>query len=205
MTASPTNRARNRLDTRADIESAVVKGSLWTMIHVASSTPIAVIVNAVVARVLGPADYGRLALITLVVAVAGQVSNFSVSEGVVQWGAAAHARGDRTMVDRLLRASLGYHLLVQLPLLVIVVALLGRGAGPLVLGALLVSVAVPEQRYDNHQQRELDEQVVAQRGSQQPVHHGSVAPGMGRGSPLDDTLADAEVRHLTRDRHDQGD
>ena len=125
------------------MENAVIAGSLWTAIYVASSTPIAVVVNAVVARVLGPADYGRLALITLIVALAGQISNFSVSEGVIQWGAAAHARGDRSMVDRLLRASLGYHLLIQLPLLAIVVTLIGRGAGPLVLGALLVSVALP--------------------------------------------------------------
>ena len=128
---------------RDDVEGAVVSGSIWTMLHVAMSTPIALVVNAIVARVLGPAEYGKLALITMVVAIAGQVSNFSVSEGVIQWGAAAHARGDKAFVDRLLRASLGYHLVVQLPLLVIVVTLLGAGAGPLVLGALVLSVALP--------------------------------------------------------------
>jgi O-antigen/teichoic acid export membrane protein len=92
---------------------------------------------------LGVADYGRLALLTLLVSLATTLTNAGVSEAVMQWGAAAFARGDDAQVNMLLRRSLGYHLLVQLPLMVITVVVLARGQSWLVLVSLVLSVMLP--------------------------------------------------------------
>ena len=113
------------------------------MIHTIVAAPIAFVANAIVSRSLGVADYGRLALITLVITIATSVTDLGVSDGVIQWGAAAHARGDRTVVNSLLMRSLGYRLAFQLPIMAVTVAVIGRGEPPLVLLALLVCVAAP--------------------------------------------------------------
>lgn len=129
--------------TAGTLERHAVHGALWTAMHTMTSMPLAFAANAIVARVLGAADYGQLAVLTLVMSVAVQLTNMGVSDGVSQWGAAAHARGQRREVDSLLRRSLGFHLAVQLPFLVLVVLLLARDAPPVVTAALLMSVVIP--------------------------------------------------------------
>jgi O-antigen/teichoic acid export membrane protein len=129
--------------TAGDLQRRAISGSFWTAVNALVGVPVAFIANAVVARYLGVTDYGRLAFLTLGLSLAVQVTNFGVSDSTVRWGAVAHAMGKREQVDRLLRKSLGYHLLFQLPLLVATVLWLSRGSALLIQGVLLVSVAVP--------------------------------------------------------------
>ena len=128
---------------RGELQRRAIAGSFWTAVHTLVSVPLAFVVNAVVARVLGPAEYGGLAFLTLALSIAAQVSNLGVSDATIQWGAAAAAKGDRPEVARLLRSSLGFHLSVQLPLLVVTVLVLARDLGPVIAAVLLVSVVLP--------------------------------------------------------------
>jgi starch synthase len=126
-----------------DLQRSASHGSLWTMVHTVLAFPLAFVANAIVARSLGAENYGRLAIITLIMGLAIGVSNSGVTEGIQQWGAAAHARGDTKTVDELLRKSLGFHLLVQLPLLVVTACILGHDQPLPVLGALLIAAIFP--------------------------------------------------------------
>src|SRR5437588_10920042 len=101
----------------AEIQRRAVAGSVWTALHSLLSVPLAFVANAVVARALGPAAYGSLAFYLLTYTVAFQVTNLGVSDGVIQWGAGAYARGDVGTVQGLLRKSLGYHVMFQFPML----------------------------------------------------------------------------------------
>src|SRR3954451_4556109 len=77
--------------TRGELQQRALQGSMWTALHSITAAPIAFVANALVARALGPVDYGRLALLTLVVGLVLQVSDLGVTGGMVQWGAAAQA------------------------------------------------------------------------------------------------------------------
>jgi O-antigen/teichoic acid export membrane protein len=126
-----------------ELQRTASRGSLWTMAHTLLAIPLAFAANAVVARMLGPSDYGTLAILALGMGLVVQASNLGVSDAVQQWGAAAHARSDRAEVDRLLRSSLGYHIAVQMPILVLAALLLGRSQPALVVLTLVVGVALP--------------------------------------------------------------
>ncbi len=121
-----------------ELQRRAISGSFWTVLHTIVSVPLAFVVNAVVARVLGPADYGDLAILTLALSLAGTVAGLGVADATIQWGAAASARGDRHEVGELLRKNLGLHLLIQLPVTIAVVLVLGREAG---MTAALVLIA----------------------------------------------------------------
>lgn len=112
-----------------ELQQRAIRGSLWTVIHTVSSVPLAFVVNAVVARVLGPADYGRLAVLTLIISIVSQVANAGVDGATVLWGASSAARGARGEVRRLLARNLGFHLAVQLPLMSIAVLGVSGQAG----------------------------------------------------------------------------
>jgi O-antigen/teichoic acid export membrane protein len=123
--------------TVQDLQTRAVRGSLWTILHVAISTPVAVAANALVARSLGVVNYGSLAVLTLAAALALSISDLGVTEATVQWGAAAHSKGNRQFVAELLQKALGFHLLVQLPVVAVVLAVVARGENLPLLGALL--------------------------------------------------------------------
>lgn len=127
----------------ANLQRRAVSGSMWTALHTIIAAPLAFVANAVVARVLGPASYGELAFLTLALGLATQLTHLSFSGGVIQWGAAVEAQGDRPAADTLLRRSLGYHVLVQLPLLVLAVVVLAREQSWWIRAALLASVVLP--------------------------------------------------------------
>lgn len=126
-----------------ELQRRAVQGSLWTVVHVVVAVPVAFVANAVVARALGVEDYGRLAVLTLALSIAVGVTNLGFSDGVVQWGAAAHARGDEAAKRELVRRSLGFHLFVQLPPLLVFVGAVAHDEGMLVLASLLASVILP--------------------------------------------------------------
>jgi O-antigen/teichoic acid export membrane protein len=110
-----------------ELQRRAVRGSLWTSIHTISSVPVAFLANAVAARALGVADYGTLAFLTVWFAIAVQIANAGFSASIIQWGASAEARGERAQADDLLRRSMGFHVAVELPLLVAAVWALARG------------------------------------------------------------------------------
>ena len=105
--------------SRRSLQELAIRGSLWTVLHTILSMPIAFVANVVVARVLGPGGYGSLALLTAALTAAMVVANFGFTSATVQWGAAAEAAGDRAETRRLLSRSSGFHLLVELPLLLL--------------------------------------------------------------------------------------
>jgi O-antigen/teichoic acid export membrane protein len=126
----------------SELQRRAVAGSFWTAVHTLVSVPLAFVVNAVVARVLGPAEYGGLAFLTLALALAVQVTNAGVSDATVQWGAGAAARGARQEVSELLARSLGFHVAVQLPFLVATVVILAESDG-LVAAVIVAAVVIP--------------------------------------------------------------
>ena len=127
----------------SEIQRRSISGSLWTGIHTIVSVPAAFLANAVVARSLGVLDYGELALLTVTLTLAMQFANFGFSSALIQWGSAAEARGSHRDVDRLLRRSLGFHVLVELPVLVVVAAVLTRGESWWIAAAVLAGVSLP--------------------------------------------------------------
>ena len=128
--------------TAAALQGAAASGAVWTVVHTVVSVPLAFAANAVVARALGPTGYGRLAVVTLVLGVATSLTNLGVTDAALQWGAAAHARGDSATVDGMLRRVLGFAVLVQLPLLLVTVLVVLRGSSPAAVAAALLGVAL---------------------------------------------------------------
>jgi O-antigen/teichoic acid export membrane protein len=128
--------------SRGELQRRAVAGSLWTGLHALLAAPTAFTANAIVARLLGPTDYGRLAFLTLMLALAAQLTHLGFSSGITQYGAQAEAVGDTASAERLLSRSLGFHVLVQLPLLAAAAVVLGRGESLPVLLTLLAGIVL---------------------------------------------------------------
>lgn len=125
------------------MQSRAASGAIWTLLHVAFSLPLAFLVNIVLARVLGVADYGRLAYLTMVMEIAGVIAMVGVGSGLIQFGAKAHSRGDHDTVRGLLRRTQGFRVLVGAPLLTGVVLLLVDVPALLLVFAILFGVWLP--------------------------------------------------------------
>jgi len=114
--------------TRAELQTAAVSGSIWTSFHATLALPLAVAVNVIVARTLGPIQLGYLATLIAAYGIATTVANMGVSDATIQWGAGAFARGKSEKLAELVRRCSGYHLVVETPLIVGVTAVLLRNA-----------------------------------------------------------------------------
>lgn len=131
-----------RLD-RAQLQRRAVSGAMWTLLHVALSLPLAFVVNIVLARVLGVADYGRLAYLTMVMEIVGVIVMVGVGSGLIQFGAKAHSRGDHATVNSILRRTQGFRVLIGAPILTGVVLLLADVPVALLILAILFGIWVP--------------------------------------------------------------
>lgn len=132
-----------RLD-RQQLQRRAVSGAMWTLLHVLLSLPLAFVVNIVLARVLGVADYGRLAYLTMVMQIVGAVVTVGVGAGLIQFGAKAHSAGDHQTVRSLLGRTQGFRILVGAPIMTGVVLYLANGVAPSLLAlAILFGVWVP--------------------------------------------------------------
>lgn len=129
--------------SRRDLQDRAVRGAAWTLIHTLVSLPLAFIVNIVIARILGVVDYGRLAYLTAVLGFASNVISLGVGTGVVQFGAKAHAAGRIDEVRHLLGASLGFRLLVTVPILTFVIIRIADVEPWLVAVAVAFGVFIP--------------------------------------------------------------
>ena len=139
MTTTPPDPSDPESLSGAELQRRAVGGTLWTAVHTVTAVPLAFVANAVVARILGVEDYGAFAFLTIGFVLAIQVANGGFSAALVQWGAVAEVAGRRAETDGLLRRSLGFHLVVELPLLLAAVALLAHDAGAGMIAVLAVS------------------------------------------------------------------
>lgn len=142
MTARNASAEEGPLD-RSQLQSRAASGAMWTLVHVLVSLPLAFAVNIVLARVLGVADYGRLAYLTMVMEIAGVIVTIGVAAGLTQFGAKAHAKGDYNGVRALLSQSQGFRLLVGSPILTFIVVFLADVPLALLLTALLFGIWIP--------------------------------------------------------------
>ena len=110
----------------AELQRRAVAGSLWTGIHTIVYLPVAFVANAIIARTLGVTDYGHLAFLTVVLGLAIPFANFGFVPAFIQRGSRAEAAGRRRESNDLLQRSLGFHLMIELPILVAVVGALTR-------------------------------------------------------------------------------
>ena len=140
MTAA--RRDGDALDRRG-LQDRAVRGAVWTMLHTVISLPLGFVVNLVLARVLDTVGYGRLALLTTVITIAGSVVAIGLTPAMVQFGAKAHAAGRTDEVIRLLRSAQGFRLLVVAPVLTIVVTTVIDVPTPLLLLAILFGIWAP--------------------------------------------------------------
>ncbi len=128
---------------RGELQEKAIRGAAWTLLHTLVSVPLAFAVNLVVARVLGVADFGRLAYLSMVMDVASGVVALGIGSALVQFGAKAHAAGRREEVRQLLSASQGFRLLVAAPLLSLMVVALVRVDVTFLLLAIAFGIWVP--------------------------------------------------------------
>jgi O-antigen/teichoic acid export membrane protein len=79
--------------------------------------PIAFVANAVVARSLGVEGYGELAFLTVALTLAFPLANLGFTPAFIQAGSRAETSGRHGVADQLLQRSLGFHLAIELPIL----------------------------------------------------------------------------------------
>ena len=123
-----------------EIQGRAVKGSIWTAINTLAFLPMAFIANAIIARNLGVANYGRLAFLTAIFALVLPLTNFGFTTAFLQRGSRAEATGERAAAGDLLERSLGFHMFVQMPLLLAVVVVLTYREGAFEISALVATV-----------------------------------------------------------------
>ena len=128
--------------SRGELQRRALSGSFWTLVSVGLSLPLGLIANTLIARHLGPLEYGNLAFLLLVQTLALQISEFGFVVAQTQWGVEATIQGDRVRARRLLSQGFGFRLLVQLPILCLsgLVVLRNHGAAAQ-LAWFLVSLA----------------------------------------------------------------
>ena len=112
-----------------ELQEAAVRGSAWTSLQATVLLPLTVVVNIVVARTLGPHQFGYVATLMAAYGVVVAVANFGVSDATIQWGAGAYAQGSRDELLALVRRCAGFHLFVETPLIVVATAVLLHSAG----------------------------------------------------------------------------
>ncbi|KRE37606.1 hypothetical protein ASG73_08065 [Janibacter sp. Soil728] len=128
---------------RRGIGEGLISGTAWTAIHVVVSVPIAFLVNVVVARSLGVVDYGRLAILTMVLALATAAASLGVGAALMQFVTKASEAARHRDVARLVSGAQGYNLLVAAPVVSLVVLLVVDVPWPFLLLAVVFGIFGP--------------------------------------------------------------
>ena len=111
--------------TVASLQRSAIRGSFASVAAALITFPVAVVSTIVVARALGPAPFGRLALLALLTGTVLPLLDLGFQASFMQWAAAAEAAGDHAKTALLMRQRFGWVLLSQaLPMIAV---------GPLVL------------------------------------------------------------------------
>lgn len=111
-----------------NLSGRIVGGGLWSAATALAAIPIGFLLTVVLARVLGPAEFGRFALYTFVLALAVGLSDLGLSETLVQRAAAALGAGDEDRALGACRAGLAWTL-VRAPILCLLGFLVLRDVG----------------------------------------------------------------------------
>ena len=128
---------------REALQRGVVRGAFWTVIHTFIAIPVAFAVNLLIARVLGAADYGRLAFLTALMEVVSGILAGGFGSAVIQYGAKDHAAGRTEAVARLLSRAQGFRLLIVMPVLTLVVVLVADVPPTAVAVAVVFGIVLP--------------------------------------------------------------
>lgn len=128
---------------RRRVGEGLISGTAWTVIHVLVSVPIAFAVNVLVARSLGAVDYGRLALLTMVLTLATAAASMGVGSALMQFVTKASESGRHGEVHRLISGAQGYNVLVAAPVVALVVALVVDVPLPLLIVAIAFGIFAP--------------------------------------------------------------
>lgn len=128
---------------RATLQGRAVRGALWTLVHVLVSVPVAFVTNVVIARLLGTADYGRLAFLSALQGTAAAILGLGSGAALIQFGAKAYAARREDEVDAMISRVQGLQLLVTLPLLTLLTVAVARLPLDLVIVLVVFGVLVP--------------------------------------------------------------
>jgi O-antigen/teichoic acid export membrane protein len=128
---------------RRGLQDGAVRGATWTVVHTLISLPVAFVVNLVVARILGVADYGRLAFLTSLMEVAGGIISLGFGQALIQYGSKFHASGREDELRHLLSAAQGFRLLVVGPALTLLVILVVDVPAQMLAIAVVFGILVP--------------------------------------------------------------
>lgn len=107
--------------SKGELQSLAVKGASWTLIHTLVSLPLGFLVNILIARTLGVVDFGRLAYLTSIMAIAQSIMAAGVVSGLIQFGSKAHAAGRTDSVQQLLSGVQAIRLATVVPVLSLVI------------------------------------------------------------------------------------
>lgn len=129
--------------TRRGVGEGLISGTAWTALHVVVSVPIAFLVNVLVARSLGVVDYGRLAILTMVLALATAAASSGVGAALMQFVTKASEAGRHREVSRLVSGAQGYNLMIAAPVVAVIVALVVDVSWPFVVLAVVFGVFGP--------------------------------------------------------------
>ncbi|MEW1954959.1 oligosaccharide flippase family protein [Terrabacter sp. NPDC080008] len=128
---------------RGSLQERAVRGVTWTMIHTAIAIPVAFLVNLLIARVLGVADYGRLAFLTALMEFVSGLLASGFGAAVMQFGSKAHAAGRTQEVAALLSKWQGFRVLFALPILSVVVVFATDVSPAAIAVAVVFGVVLP--------------------------------------------------------------
>ena len=135
--------AGDDISARRQLQDGAIRGATWTAIHTVVSLPVAFLANLVVARVLGVADYGRLAFLTALMEVATGIITLGFGVALVQFGSKSHAAGRHDELRRMLSAAQGFRLLVAAPLLTLLVLVVADVEPLMMVMAVVFGILVP--------------------------------------------------------------
>lgn len=141
--ASPVTPPVDPAFTPRQLQHSAIRGAYWTVVSTIIGIPLAFVVNILIARILGPIDYGRLAYLSTVMTTAGGILALGIGTGVTQFGAKAHALGNQQQVKDLLSTSQAYHLFVVGPALMVVVLVVADVRPALLIVALVFGILLP--------------------------------------------------------------
>ncbi len=113
------------------------------MIHTVVSVPIAFLVNLLLARILDPEGYGRLAFLTTLITLASSVLALGLAPAMIQFGAKAHAARRTKVVTEILASAQGFRLLIVAPVITILVLFMIQVPWILLVLAVIFGVWVP--------------------------------------------------------------
>lgn len=111
-----------------ELQSRLLTGVSWSMVSVAVSIPLALLVSVVLARTLGPAGFARYAFLAFTAPlVVWAATDFGVEGSAVRLASQSLASGDLAAGGAILGKALGWNL-ARLPIVCVLVLLLARPA-----------------------------------------------------------------------------